>query len=95
MYQPGSEILQMGEKCDFMVFIVNGLAELQVVDPDGVVHILEELKQGDVVGQYSALFDMQLMFNMIAKSNVRVLTLDQKFFVQYGVYGESGDLNNI
>ena len=35
------------------------------------------------------------MFSVIAKTNVRILALDQNFFVQYGVYGESGDLNDI
>ena len=95
VYQPGSEILQMGEKCNVMIFIVNGCVELQVLDEDGNIHILEILGQGDMIGQYSVLFDTELMFSVIAKTNVRILTLDQNFFIQYGVYGESGDLNDI
>ena len=76
VYQPSSVILQMGEKCGFLTFIVNGLVELQLVDEEGNVYVLETLGQGDMIGQYSVLFDTQLMFSVIAKTNVRILTLD-------------------
>ena len=91
VYQPGSEILQMGQNCGFMVFIVNGLIELQVLDEEGGVHTLEELGQGDIIGQYSVLYDSELMFSVIAKTCVRILTLDQNFFVKFGI-ASGGDL---
>ena len=50
IHQPGSEIMQMGEKCQSLAFIVNGEVELQVVDQEGSVHVLETLRQGDFIG---------------------------------------------
>ena len=79
VYQSGSEILQMGEKCNLMISIINGLVELQIIDEDGYIHILEKMGQGDIIGQYSVLFDTELMFSVISKTNVLVLTLDQNY----------------
>ena len=38
------------------------------------------LKQGDIVGQYSALFDETVKFTARAVSKVRLLTLGQEFY---------------
>ena len=95
VYQPGSEILQMGEKCNFMMFIVNGVVELQVLNEEGQLHTLELLGQGDMIGQYSVLFNNDIMFSVIAKTNVRILMLDRNFFIKFGVYGKNGDLDDI
>ena len=35
------------------------------------------------MGQYSVLFDEPLMFTAHAVSNLRVLTIDQSFFMEY------------
>lgn len=85
----------MGEKCSGLTFIVNGILELNIRDQMGQIYTLEELHQGDIIGQYSVLFDQDLCFSARAKTSVRVLTLDQKFFVQFGLLGCHGDQNEI
>ena len=63
-----------------------------MLDEEGDIHMLEELGQGDIIGQYSVLYDTELMFSVIAKTSVRILTLDQDFFVKFGI-ASGGDLN--
>ena len=41
------------------------------------------------------LFDQKLVFSARAKTPVRVLTLDQMFFVKFGLLGWTGDQNEI
>ena len=63
-----------------MMFLVNGVIQLGVDDAFGNQHTLEELTQGDVIGQYSTLFQEAIMFNVKAKTTIRVLTLTREFF---------------
>lgn len=49
----------------------------------GEKHVLHTLKQGDVLGQYSVLFNQNFLFSAEATTQVRVLTLDQDFFINY------------
>jgi len=79
-FQEGTFILRRGQVPQQVYFIVNGLIQLQVEDSIGENHVLEELRQGDIIGQYSVLFDESLMFNIVATTHVRVLTLDNNFF---------------
>ena len=37
--------------------------------------MLDVLKQGDVIGMYSALFDETFLFTALATTNVRILSL--------------------
>lgn len=56
IYQAGSEIVASGEKCNNLIFIVNGVVDLEVFDKEGNSRLLAQLCQGDLIGQYSVLF---------------------------------------
>ena len=43
IYQAGSEILASGEKCTNLIFIVNGLVDLEVFDKEGNSELLAQL----------------------------------------------------
>ena len=45
-----------GEKCNNLIFIVNGVVDLEVFDKEGNSRLLAQLCQGDLIGQYSVLF---------------------------------------
>lgn len=64
------------------MFIVNGIAELAINDAMGQKHTLEELQQGDIIGQYSTLFEEAMLFDIRAKTTLRVLTLSKDFFAE-------------
>jgi len=36
-----------------------------------------------MIGQYSILFNESFIFNAVAETNVRILKLDQSFFIDY------------
>mmetsp|Transcript_34327 Transcript_34327/g.52595 ORF Transcript_34327/g.52595 Transcript_34327/m.52595 type:complete len:135 (-) Transcript_34327:473-877(-) len=80
-FEEGTEIIGTGEPCTSLIFVVQGLIELQIFDQDGNKYILDTLKQGDVIGQYSVLFNEGFLFTTVAKTSVRILSLDQSFFV--------------
>lgn len=40
IYQKGSEIIASGDKCCSLVFIVNGLVDIEVYDENGNAHRL-------------------------------------------------------
>lgn len=67
--------------CQAIYFVVQGKIDLIVEGSDGKTHVLETLKQGDVLGQYHCLFNQSFMFSVVAKSQVRLLLIDQKFFM--------------
>lgn len=48
------------------------------------MYLLDTLKQGDTIGQYSVLFGQALEFNATAKTSVRILTLSENFFAHFG-----------
>lgn len=83
IYQAGSEILASGEKCLNIYFIVNGIVDLEVFDSKGNAQPLGQLVQGDLIGQYSALFSEDLSFSVISKTQVRMLTLPERFFSSF------------
>lgn len=59
------------------------------MDQEGNIHVLETLQQGDNIGQYSVLYHSDLVFRIMAKStSVRLLTLNDKFFLEYGDKGQ-------
>ena len=78
--EAGTEIVSSGEHCSSLIFLVQGQIELVIYDENGNESTLELLNQGDVIGQYSVLFDEEIMFSVFAKTNVRILTLSQEFF---------------
>lgn len=43
IYQAGSEIIASGDKCNGLVFIVNGLVDLEVYDERGDSSLLAQL----------------------------------------------------
>ena len=85
IYQKGNQILGFEEDCTNIYFIVNGKVDLEIMDQEGNIHVLETLQQGDNIGQYSVLYHSDLVFSIMAKStSVRLLTLNDKFFLDYG-----------
>ena len=50
VYQPGTEILQVGDTCNSIIFIVNGLVDIEILDADQNPFLLDTLKQGDSIG---------------------------------------------
>ena len=51
----GAEIFHVGDKCTSIVFIVNGLVDVELLDADQNKYLMDTLKQGDCIGQYSVL----------------------------------------
>jgi CRP-like cAMP-binding protein len=84
VYQGGSEIFTIGDKCTDLIFVVNGVIELELSNENGDTEMLAELIQGDLFGQYAVLFQEELTFSAIAKTMVRVLTLPAYFFTTFG-----------
>ena len=82
LYPKGVDIAVRGQPCQSIIFIINGLVELRVDDMFGNIYSFLELRQGDIVGQYSTIFKEELMFTVKAKTNVRILTLDYNFFIE-------------
>lgn len=65
------------------------------MDSEGNILVLETLREGDSIGQFSVLFETKLVFRIMAKTtSVRYLTLDDTFFVEYGDkdYGDKDTL---
>ena len=72
--------------CRKLYFIAYGFVDLEIIDKHGDVHVLDTLEQGDLIGQYSVLYENFLVFRVVAKStSVKILALDgQKFFMDLG-----------
>lgn len=49
-FQAGQEIASIGKTCQNLIFIVNGLVELEVYDPVGEAISLAKLGQGSLIG---------------------------------------------
>lgn len=62
------------------MFVVNGLVEIEVEDNNHNKYLLDTLKQGDLIGQYSVLFGQEIEFNATAKTHCRLLQLPDTFF---------------
>ena len=78
--EAGTEIISSGEIIKSIIFIVEGDISLTVFDSQGNEITLENLNQGDVIGQYSVLFNEEIMFSVKALTNARILTLSEEFF---------------
>ena len=46
----GKEIIKVGDPCSSILFIVNGLIDIEIVDTNLSKHLLDTLKQGDTIG---------------------------------------------
>jgi len=65
-YEKGTEIVAAGEDCTNIYFVVQGRIELVVLNSMGEKFVMEVLRQGDIIGQYSILFNESFLFNMVA-----------------------------
>lgn len=84
-HQKDHVILDYDQECQKIYFVVNGAVDLEIVTNDGETRVLETLEQGDIVGQYAVLYHTKSVYRLVAKTNmVRVLTLGDEFFVEYG-----------
>jgi len=81
-FDAGTEIIGAGEDCTNIYFVVQGRLELTVLNSMGEKFVLHVLRQGDVIGQYSILFNESFLFNTVAQTSVRLLKIDQDFFLE-------------
>ena len=79
-FDPGVDILTAGQECKEIIFIVKGKVELIVFNEDKSEHVLETLKQGDIIGSYSVLFNEKVFFTARTTTFVKILVLPQEFF---------------
>ena len=76
-FECGTDIISCQEQTQSILFVVHGKIQLSVEgDSEQEPEVLEDLVQGDIIGQYSALFDEPLNFQAKALSKVRILTLN-------------------
>ena len=57
-YLPDIEIISQGDVCDSILFIASGKIEIEIHE-DGKCKIVDILKQGDIIGSKSILFDSE------------------------------------
>lgn len=76
---PKDTIINHGEICNSIIFVVNGLINLITEDEDEKIYNLKNLKQGDIIGQYSVHLGHEFKFKAIAESHVRILKLTSEF----------------
>lgn len=62
------DIIEQGDECDSIFFIVDGLIDVRFEDVRGESHMVEVLGQGDNFAQYSALTQSKFLFTMKARS---------------------------
>ena len=79
IYNPGAEIIKVGDHCHHILFVVNGLVDVQIVDGNQNKTTIDTLKQGDLIGQYSVINGDEFEFAVQARTNVRVLYLTREF----------------
>lgn len=85
IYQKDQVILDFDEECSKLYFVVNGCVDLEIMSNDGTIKVLDTLEQGDTICQFSVLFHTKIVFRIVAKAtSVRILTLSDEFFVEYG-----------
>ena len=83
-YEEGAELVVNGEVMDSIYFIEKGSVDLFVYDKLNNQHHLETLRQGATMGMYSCHFNKESLFTAVArKKGVKVLTIDQHFFLHY------------
>mmetsp|Transcript_26747 Transcript_26747/g.40811 ORF Transcript_26747/g.40811 Transcript_26747/m.40811 type:complete len:129 (+) Transcript_26747:524-910(+) len=78
--EKGADVVCAGEACSSIIFLVHGVLELLIFDNDGNEFVLDVLKPGDIVGQYSVIFSESFLFTVRTKSNARILHLRNSFF---------------
>ena len=81
-FEKGTEIISEGEQCKSMMFVVSGKVEILGLDKKGEESHICFLQQGDVIGQYSYLFDEQFNFTVRCSTKVRVLSLSQEILIK-------------
>ena len=65
------------------MFVVEGEIEIEVHNSKGECCVLDVLKQGDVIGQYSILKDTGYKFDANAFTNVKVFVLTKEFLLNH------------
>ena len=83
VHSPGSEIIKIGENCNSILFIVNGLVDIKFIDASQNLINVDTLKQGDSMGQYSVINGNEFEFVAIARTNVRVLSISSELLHHY------------
>ncbi|MCP4695426.1 MAG: cyclic nucleotide-binding domain-containing protein [Gammaproteobacteria bacterium] len=79
-YQAGEYLIRAGEKGDCAYVIVEGEAEVKLADSDKA---LATKKQGDVIGELALLTDDIRSADVVAKTDLRVMTLSKAAFMEH------------
>ncbi len=77
-YKPGEYLTKTGEKGDCAFVIVEGEAEIKINNK-----VVSTLKEGEVIGELALLTDEVRSADVVAKSDMRVMTLDKSIFMEY------------
>ncbi len=77
-YHDGQPIVRRGEQGDEMFVIIRGRAQVMVGD-DEQRRTVNELKRGDVFGEMGLVRQKERTADVVAKGEVQVLAVDQRF----------------
>lgn len=73
---PGTALLKEGSAADCVFFILEGTVALGIEDSQKNLRTVEELHGGDVLGWSWMIPPYQWVFDAVAKTGVRAITLD-------------------
>ena len=79
-YQPGEEVIRAGEEGNCIFIIIEGKAEVKLPNSDRVIGTLQE---GDTFGELALLTDDKRSVDVVAKTNLRVMTLANAIFMEH------------
>ena len=81
-FKKDQEMIKYGQECKEIIFIVDGLIEIEVHNSKGECCVLDILKQGDVIGQYAILTKTGYKFDANALTDGKIFTLSEAFLLK-------------
>ena len=80
-YYQGDHLINIGQQCDSVVFVNQGLVEIAIEQENGDMFSLDMLQQGDLIGQYSCLDSKTFNFEAyVISKEATVFELERRFF---------------
>ena len=82
-FEKGETIIQQGEMGDYAYFIINETAEIIVENPINKNNqFVSQFGKGDVFGELSLIIDVQRTASVVATSDLEVMILSRRQFLQ-------------
>jgi len=78
--EPNEAVIEFGEEGRFLGVMIDGTAEVSVVDDGGKRHKLSELKTGDIFGEMSLLTGDKTVADVIGITRCTVLLVPEQLF---------------